>query len=322
MKKLFTSIFIHKFLRRFRYLVNMPVIYLAITRHNNNIPWSKGYAKLTGDIRQIIAASFPTEFLFPVYFLSILYRPNRSVYWISIGSKFQKGTLENFIEHILPNIERPFVLLTSDGDRCLLTDMRKKDLERLLSNKYLVKMFSQNVHNEFHNKLNFLPIGLDLHTNRSNIVGLKKLSFYNSIRAKNFLRNRQLVADCLARATSDLRLKLRDQFRTEIQFTFIIPKNLKEIELWNLYKSSTSVLSLSGNGFDCHRTWEAYFLGCNVFCEKNIISDQLSDFGINIFDNIHEMSSEYIQETIIINREAIWLNYVDHITSEIRKVRK
>jgi len=267
-------------------LMQIPELYFFISNYNQVVPWSKGYARYTNDMRQMFAASLPTELIIPKVMMRAIYRNDRNVYWVSLGSnRSVKGNLENFVDEILPEIKRPFILISTDGDRDVPDGIEDESLQKLLGNPFLRRWYSQNTLSCDSDKLAFVPIGLDLHTNRGMGIGDRKLKIYLEVGKQSFQVNGRIVADCLARPTSPQRSRIASVLgKLWIDNDLCIPENKTERELWMIYRSSDIVLSVTGNGWDCHRTWEAGFLGVEVICDENPISLELKTAGATIID--------------------------------------
>ena len=68
---------------------------------------------------------------------------------------------------------------------------------------------------------------------------------------------------------------------------------------WNNQSNYSFVLSPHGNGFDCHRTWEAIILGCIPIVKKSNIDSLYDDLPVLIVNNWNEVTQELLQNTII-----------------------
>lgn len=122
------------------------------------------------------------------------------------------------------------------------------------------RMFSVNIVNEGQN-LSSLPIGLENRSHRMNGVG----------------RDFKVPADAVFQSNykEGSRIRIVGSFKIETSFqernrlknlmaTYGVPftePNLKPSQYRKLVKTSHFVLSPPGNGTDCHRTWEALYLG-------------------------------------------------------------
>jgi len=61
-----------------------------------------------------------------------------------------------------------------------------------------------------------------------------------------------------------------------------ICKNINRLESWKLMSECVFTISPLGSGFDCHRTWEALYLGSIVIIPTSPISQFLLDLGLPV----------------------------------------
>jgi len=54
------------------------------------------------------------------------------------------------------------------------------------------------------------------------------------------------------------------------------------------------VISPQGNGVDCHRTWEALYVGCVPIVKKSILTESLSSLDIMIVDDFSGLDEEVL----------------------------
>jgi hypothetical protein len=157
--------------------------------------------------------------------------------------------LQRFFSDCLPSIRARFVLVSHNGDANI-----DEGLARCADDDRIIRWFSQNLL-ATHPKIEAIPIGLE---------------------------NRWLHANGQVRDFDRLRSRKRDK-KNRILYAFDVGTNRAEREpaLAALGRSSLAdgpswtvssayrrtlagyrfVASPPGNGFDCHRTWEALYLG-------------------------------------------------------------
>ncbi len=68
---------------------------------------------------------------------------------------------------------------------------------------------------------------------------------------------------------------------------------------WKNQINYSFVLSPHGNGFDCHRTWEAIVLGCIPIVKTSHIDSLYDDLPVLIVNNWNEVTKELLNNTII-----------------------
>lgn len=128
------------------------------------------------------------------------------------------------------------------------------DLEKLL----LVskKVFSNNLHGSS-KFISPIPLGLERQAYRSagNLKNFKrKTDIDPKLRTINFL-----IA--WNDDTNSNRKQVRDVFKN-VSRTLNVEKRLSAKSVHKLMRKTLFVPSPAGNGLDCHRTWEALYLGC------------------------------------------------------------
>src|ERR1700722_11865528 len=57
---------------------------------------------------------------------------------------------------------------------------------------------------------------------------------------------------------------------------------------------SKFVLSPQGNGLDCHRTWEALYMGCIPIVKNSLLNDLYEDLPVVIVDDWAEVTEEFL----------------------------
>jgi hypothetical protein len=71
------------------------------------------------------------------------------------------------------------------------------------------------------------------------------------------------------------------------------------------------VISPPGNGIDCHRTWEALYMGCIPIVIKNDIYDNWSDLPILQVESYSQLTNETLENFLKkdFNSEMIEMEY-------------
>jgi hypothetical protein len=193
----------------------------------------------------------------------------------------QAPRLHDFFENILPQITAQFILISHNGDE----NITDKYLA-ILSNPTIKHWFAQNCLLS-HPKLTPLPIGLEN----------KWYSLHGIPRYFDLLR------------------KEKGQKKFKILYKFSVSTNPKErgsallslenhplAETYTDWRESLSYLrtlnqyafvaSPAGNGEDCHRTWEAMYLGVVPILKRNRMSESFAnlDLPILLIDNWSELA--------------------------------
>jgi len=196
-------------------------------------------------------------------------RPGCSVYVSS-------ASLGNFFQTIFPQIPFPIRLVTGDCDLSVPTQVLPAPaITALLESDKLLCWWSQNlILPRRHPKLRSLPIGLDYHTMAA---GNHEWGLQTTPLEQEALLKR--IRDA-AKPLAARKCRLHSNFHFAFggrQFAFDrrdamakIPAALIDYEVapterettWLRQAEYAFVASPMGGGLDCHRTWEAFALGC------------------------------------------------------------
>ncbi len=237
--------------------------------------WSKYYPFLCdGNIRNKHVFD-STERLLTEEQWQNCYNPEGTIFWVKLGS-YRNGNLNNltgFVKHVLPKISHPFTLVTTDGDSSVPNDLSENVLHRLLENPNLVAWYTQNLADKRYPKLHSIPIGLDLHTDRGFGVGIKLQTTFRAIATQpSEPRLDRVLVDFATSSNSNLRKNFITANKDNC-FVDILSARISQPELWKMYRRYRWVVSLPGNGLDCHRTWEAGYLGAKVLVQRDVLPD-------------------------------------------------
>ena len=224
----------------------------------------------------------------PSYLYQIRYKQfhNMSIYICA-------ETIPFFVENILKDIRCRFVLLSGDSDSTIAN--MHPIIEKIVTNPYLIKWFSQN-NLVKHPKIQAMPIGLDYHTILMNpnfawkdvnegILPINQEQILLSIPQVPFFKRINKIY-CNYTPQNDY---FGDRKRSECIPADLLYKTsgLKRTAMWKEMVNYTFVLSPKGNGIDCHRTWEALCLGCIP-----IVS-----FSYSVFEDLPVLVAEWDQVT-------------------------
>ena len=244
------------------------LLFFFRTLFDTGFIWSKGYAFLASSYGTRFNVLLGTEKLMGPLIFKIAYKKNVQSYWIKMGSDKSgvRCNLRYFAEYILPYQKKPFILYTSDGDLIVPKHVDKKVFKLISEHPMLETWYAQNLAKTQLNssKLSFIPIGLDLHTRP--LQALKNCRHVSTPALSKTLR---VVCDCLINHTIPDRKAFRLPLPVKAPLCFL-DKYIPNPYLVELYRASTHVLSLAGNGPDCHRTWEAISCGCAVVLPSNL----------------------------------------------------
>ncbi len=183
-------------------------------------------------------------------------------------------------------IKNPYVLITHNADTA--TPGAFKDL---LEDNKILAWYAQNAETLMHPKLIPLPIGIanqywahgsckDLKTAQENTKNTIKTNLaYLNISVGTYRSERQKVYDLFINTTFCLNSKNKPY-----------KQYLEDIA------SCKFVLSPRGNGIDCHRTWEALYLGSIPIVRTSNIDSIYKDLPVLIINEWEEVTQDYLNE--------------------------
>jgi hypothetical protein len=240
----------------------------------NNIIWSKGpfinaYSKL--DTETIINADG----------IKMLINASKGIIWIRNTScnNQVKTDLDLFANNI-HLLKIPSILITSDGDRPVPSSYNKTTIHKILNSSFITKWYTQNYdRSTVHPKLNYFPIGFDLHTKEWLINDSieKKLEYMMYCRKsiKNKIKNK-IFSDTHLSLTHLGRKQLYDKIKHNKNIDFLSEKK-SFFDITQIYNRYLFVVSPRGAGFDCHRTWELFMAGCIVIMKTSPLDKMFID---------------------------------------------
>ena len=288
--------------------------------------WSKGFAAgaaATGGQWHIVSS---TERILPAEYYKKLSDQSCSSYWIKAGSHAKRCSIDNlalFVENTLPFIEWPFDLITSDGDSSLVELIQQSGGDAVLLSPWLRSWRAQNaqdlafvaneidtsLHAAYREKTECLPIGLDLHTERGIGVGHSILNALELAISKQSQRVPQILVDCCINQTSQERTAFCRGLKRVPEIS-LLSSRLSQRRLWDMYRSHVAVLSLPGFGIDCHRTWEAGYLGAVPVVINRGLGAPYRSFGIQAvsLDHYERVNwSSLLEEVMEVSKQIVGL---------------
>ena len=232
--------------------------------------WSKGY--LNNEYKKR-STEYPSK---KEIIISMMETIN-NVIFIRTGSNNNVDDLNKFANN-LNKLTKPCILVTSDGDRPIPSSYNENTCNRILNNSNIIKWYTQNYDKSIvHPKLNYYPIGFDLHT--------ESWLINNSIKAKiDFMINcrnisptdkrisNKIFSDSHHSVSHPMRLKIYNIIKNNTIFE--LSKCRKSfIDITKDYNKYNFAISPRGNGLDCHRTWELFLAGVIVIIKTSVLDD-------------------------------------------------
>jgi hypothetical protein len=245
--------------------------------------------------------------------------------WIrNTSNNFQKNKKKTDLDIFADNINlinNPIILITSDGDRPVPSSYDKTTVDKILNSNKVIKWFTQNYDETvITDKIDYLPIGLDLHTTRwliNNSIN-DKINYFNEIHLSNieYIKNK-IFCDSHLTTTHNERVIMYKILKENKNIDFL-GKSLPFQEITKKYRSYKFVLSPRGAGIDCHRSWELFLLGCIIITKTSsldsmwikhklpvVILNDWSDLNTNLQDNLqkwYDLYNKYTEKEYILNK--------------------
>lgn len=193
----------------------------------------------------------------------------------------ESGLIDEFFQKIHPKIAFPYILITHNGDR----DIGESEARHIDSK--IIRWFAQN--NTFlHKKITPLPIGLEnLHYCNNGLTYLfDRLKSHQPAKTNNILYGFNVSTNRKVRESA-LETLRRLSFAKEMAGWPDPPRYLKALA------GHRFVASPEGNGLDCHRTWEALYLGTIPIVLHSRAMEYFRDLGLPILliDNWPELAN-------------------------------
>ena len=231
-----------------------------------------------------------------------LQMPNTDLFSIFINT----DSVPRFINQLLPSINKSFVLVVGNSDKAFgYSSFSQSLLQILLENKYLNSIFAQNI-DITHAKVLPLPIGIDYHNvwekPAKNSLGyritplLHERILMKMLRESESSENRKNLLYCNWHFRIDRgdRKDCLSKINQNLCFFEQAPVNR-----FQNYKNQTEyryVLSPSGLGIDCYRTWEAIVLGCIPVVKKSQLFSHFEHLPLIIVDDWSDVTLEYLNQ--------------------------
>ena len=118
----------------------------------------------------------------------ILNQINNSSNYIWIRNTSNNSNVKTDLDYLgdlIDQIKKPIILITTDGDRSVPSSYDKNLVNKILSSNKIINWYTQNYDKSIiHPKLNYYPIGLDMHTKK-----WLNISYFDKFRSNETLRN-------------------------------------------------------------------------------------------------------------------------------------
>lgn len=287
------------FTRHFRRRLSRRIAAATFDRLDRPDPvpllWSKGIALACDARGDDDYWHRPTENVEPEERFVSAYRHAAGRVWVRLSTRARAGLatdLDTFARRVVPALHRPFVLVTTDGDIGVPSEVRVETVDALLASPAMVAWYTQNHDGGRPERIRPIPIGLDLHTPRPWTSPRGLVERLATLRAERVDAARQPL-----RVVCDLGLSLAsvDRARAVVAVSRLpwadnVDTRLSQPAIWRRYAASPFVLSSRGNGLDAHRTWEALCLGSIVVTTRSSLAPLYEGLPVAIVDDWREVA--------------------------------
>jgi hypothetical protein len=214
--------------------------------------------------------------------------------------------IPNFIKYF-STIDKKIILVSGDSDETVYEDLfdSYNDFLNFIESDKIIVWFSQNCTIK-HNKIQKMPIGLDYHSNQNITNYLNPKQQENMI--IDIINNSKKFDQRIIKAYSNFHFFMTTKYGYDrLDAYHNIPRELvyyenqrTERELTYYFQSKFAfVISPHGNGYDCHRTWEALILGCIPIVKTSNLDELYDDLPVLIVKFWSDISYELLVNTII-----------------------
>jgi hypothetical protein len=229
--------------------------------------------------------------------LLVRHRPGSSIYVCS-------DALPEFASRLMPQLQAPFTLVSGDSDLSIAPSTIGDAVFRgILENPLCTAWFAQNAQAE-HAKLHSLPIGLDYHTmweypGRWGLSAVAPMAqerqLLDTWARSPELPQRYLAAYCNWTHALDRGDRRECLERIDGKIRFTEQQFVPRASSWARQSECLFVVSPEGAGMDCHRTWEAFLLGCIPIVKRNALAPLLAKLPTLIVDDWAEVRRDNLE---------------------------
>ena len=217
----------------------------------------------------------------------------------------------SFSRDFLPKIKTKFILVTGISDYSI--DINN-NFKSILSNPNLIHWFASNPPSEDFDKISFIPIGFQEYERLGdNLIFLKEnLNDHNEWEKK---KNKIYIP--YHSLTNPYRQSIIEKL-SNLSFVEVEKTKLSFQDYINKIKQYKYVLSLRGNGWDCHRNYEIIFSGSVPVMQQGPISKSFKKNNIpHIL--IKDVSDNIFDEKYNIDKNILLLDYWKKIINDVKK---
>jgi len=242
----------------------------------------------------------------------------------------QGSAVRFFYYFVLPTMRSRFVLVTGDCDESVPTNVLSSgEFESFIVDERLIHWFSQNLVLR-HPKMTIIPIGLDYHSMTHGAVtrwGAPIDPLSQELVLKTIARAAPPLHERLVRCYASFHFNTRFARNKAIadldrSIVYYEPLLVERADTWRAQSTMAFVISPWGNGYDCHRTWEALVLGCIPVVLSSPIDDVFAELPVLIVEDWRDLNASVLHATLdafsrkAFNLERLKLSYWSNLIRE------
>ena len=218
------------------------------------------------------------------------------------------NAIRDFVKHS-NTIEKKIILVSGDCDETIPDDIfTDSEFKEFIESDKIIHWFSQNCVGK-HPKLSGIPIGLDYHTmsNRNHEWGdrlspfIQEKELYDIKNSSKpfYQRNIKCYSNFHFLMTTRYSYDRLDAINTiHNELVYYEQTKVKRYDSWKKQTEYAFVISPHGNGYDCHRTWEALCLGCIPIVKTSLIDYLYDDLPVLIVKEWSDVTYDLLDETV------------------------
>ena len=249
--------------------------------------WSKGWGSFVMNSNPYFNSKYfllgTGDVLFPSC-LQKLCHNIKDILWLRITYRktVYRNDVDNFAKYVLPYLKQPIILITSDGDISIPSDLKGDTANKILNSNMIIKWYTQNYDNTVkHYKLKPIPIGFDLHTSSK-----YPEQVYKNIISVPDNNNKIFKVFCDSHLSMNKDRKIMFKNIKNNNNMFFQKERIPFSDILKQYSKYKFVISPKGYGLDCHRTWEALYMGAICTKELSLLFEELPVVILNNWSEI------------------------------------
>ncbi len=196
--------------------------------------------------------------------------------------------LEPFFKYMHPLIQHKYILVTHNEDISV-----PGKFHDYIEDKKIFAWFGQNCNLSNHPKLIPIPIGLEnKHWGRHYDILISNLYSKNLDKKE---RTCFLYSNFNIDTNPKIRKPILEYFKNQ-NFCYTVNSKKDYLDYLIDVCNSKFILSPQGNGLDCHRTWEALYLGAIPIIKTSSIDQLFENLPVLIINDWADITENFLQE--------------------------